>query len=275
MNYYQRPTFQTNAVNTIIGINILVFIFSSVFTFPNGESLNEIAGLYNFRSDHFQPFQLITHMFLHGNLMHIFFNMFALWMFGSVLERYWGSQRFLFYYFVTGIGAAFLHLLVSNLMVNDIYTDFLAYQTNPSYDAFEAFSDKYLPMARENSIVNDFMVSWDQQRSNPFLVQQSIEFANEIFQLRLNIPTVGASGAVFGQLLAFGMLFPNTVLMLLFPPIPIKAKYFVMGYGAIELYLGLRDNVNDNVAHFAHLGGMLFGFLLIKYWQKTLRNRMY
>ena len=159
--------------------------------------------------------------------------------------------------------------------MSDIYNDYLVYQSQPSYNAFETFSDQYLPQARENGTINQFMLAWEQNKNSTSFITQSVELANEIFQLRLNIPTVGASGAVFGQLLAFGMLFPNTVLMLLFPPIPLKAKYFVIGYGAIELYMGIRDNVDDNVAHFAHLGGMLFGFLLIKYWQKTVRNKMY
>lgn len=275
MNYNQRSPLSLSAVNVIIVINVLVFLASGFIESSYGQSLNQIAGLYNFRSDLFQPFQLITHMFLHGSFTHIFFNMFALWMFGSVLERYWGPKRFLIYYFITGLGAAFLHLLVSNFMVSDIYNALLVYESNPNYDAFESFSDQYLPQARENPTINQFMIAWEQSKTSTSFVTQSVEFANQIFQLRLNIPTVGASGAVFGQLLAFGMLFPNTVLMLLFPPIPMKAKYFVIGYGAIELYLGLRDNVDDNVAHFAHLGGMLFGFLLIKYWQKTIRNTMY
>lgn len=275
MNINTRSPFSASAVNIIIVINVLVFLATGFLESSYDQSLNQIAGLYNFRSDLFRPFQLVTHMFLHGSFTHIFFNMFALWMFGSVLERYWGPKRFLIYYFVTGLGAAFLHLMVSNFMVSDIYNALIAYEANPSYDGFEAFSDQYLPQARENMTINKFMMEWEQSKSSTSFVAQSVEFANQIFQLRLNIPTVGASGAVFGQLLAFGMLFPNTVLMLLFPPIPMKAKYFVIGYGAIELYMGLRDNVDDNVAHFAHLGGMLFGFLLIKYWQKTIRNTMY
>ena len=275
MNFNQRSSFSFSAVNSIIIINVLVFLASSFFEPNTDASLNSIAGLYNFRSDLFKPFQLITHMFLHGNFTHIFFNMFALWMFGTVLEKHWGPKRFLIYYFITGLGAAVLHLLVSNYMVSDIYNDYLVYQSQPSYNTFETFSDQYLPQARENGTINQFMLAWEQNKNSTSFITQSVELANEIFQLRLNIPTVGASGAVFGQLLAFGMLFPNTVLMLLFPPIPLKAKYFVIGYGAIELYMGIRDNVDDNVAHFAHLGGMLFGFLLIKYWQKTVRNKMY
>lgn len=275
MNFNQRSSFSFSAVNSIIIINVLVFLASSFFEPNTDTSLNSIAGLYNFRSDLFKPFQLITHMFLHGNFTHIFFNMFALWMFGTVLEKHWGPKRFLIYYFITGLGAAVLHLLVSNYLVSDIYNDYLVYQSQPSYNAFETFSDQYLPQARENGTINQFMLAWEQNKNSTSFITQSVELANEIFQLRLNIPTVGASGAVFGQLLAFGMLFPNTVLMLLFPPIPLKAKYFVIGYGAIELYMGIRDNVDDNVAHFAHLGGMLFGFLLIKYWQKTVRNKMY
>lgn len=147
----------------------------------------------------FQPWQVVSYMFLHGNLSHLFFNMFALWMFGRTLEMRLGSRRFLTYYMVCGVGAALIQLAVG-----------LYY---------------------------------------PFAI------------------TVGASGAVYGILLAFGVLYPNNTIMLLIPPIPIKAKYFVILYGVLELYLGWRNNPLDNVAHFAHLGGMLWGFLLLNYWK--------
>jgi membrane associated rhomboid family serine protease len=152
--------------------------------------------------------------------------MFALFIFGITLERYWGPKRFLIYYMVCGIGAYFLHHFINGIQL---------------YQALGTF----------------------------FPDQQAVNEAGRAMQLVFYVPAVGASGAVFGILLAFGVLFPNTRLMLLFPPIPIKAKYFVMIYGAIELYMGLQNNPGDNVAHFAHLGGMLFGYILLKYWQKN------
>jgi membrane associated rhomboid family serine protease len=209
-----------------------------------GIDLTSILGLRYFQSPEFRPYQLVTHMFMHGGFTHLLFNMFALWMFGRVLEGVWGPKRFFIYYFVTGLGAALLHTFVN----------FIEFQSVASKMTPEAVQ---MVMTQGTEIFN-----------------QGKNFSDPIagkLNLLLNIPTVGASGAVFGILLGFGMLFPNTQLMLLFPPIPIKAKYFVMGYGAIELYLGLTQS-GSNIAHFAHLGGMLFGFFLIKYWNKNTKH---
>ena len=203
-------------------INIILFFGSQVLS-RSGIDLDRLLALYYPASDHFRPYQYLSHMFMHGSITHIFFNMFALWMFGRVLESVWGSKRFLIYYLVTGLGAAALHTLVLWLQMGNLATEAQAFINTPSID----------------------------------------------------IPTVGASGAVFGVLLAFGMLFPNTRLMLLFPPIPIKAKWFVIGYGVIELFAGVLNQPGDNIAHFAHLGGMIFGFLLIKFWNKNQRKNFY
>jgi len=220
--------------------------------FTYGLSLSNIdlislLGLHFIKSPIFQPYQIVTHLFMHGGLMHLFFNMFALWMFGRVLENVWGPKRFFVFYFVCGLGAAFLHLLVEGIQ-------------------YESLTSKMNP-----DQINIVL----QQGTDLF--QQGKNYTDSMMgslNLLLNIPTVGASGAIFGVLLGFGMLFPNTELMLLFPPIPIKAKYFVIGYGALELYLGLSQPGSD-VAHFAHLGGMLFGFIMIKYWNKKDRKNFY
>ena len=188
------------------------------------------------------PHQIITHIFMHGNTSHLLMNMFALWMFGKILENIWGSKRFLTYYMLTGIGAALLHLLVSQFQIYALEDQMSTQQIN---------------------IVIAEGYNYHQQQS------YFRDLNLRKLQLLYYIPTVGASGAVFGILLAFGMLFPNTQLFLLFPPIPIKAKYFVIFYGLFELYLGIMNSPEDNVAHFAHLGGMLFGYLLLKYWQKN------
>lgn len=167
----------------------------------NATVIDRYLALFSINTGNFMPHQLITYMFMHGGFGHLFFNMFAIFMFGRTLETIWGPKKFLLYYMLTGIGAGLTQLLVS-----------------------------YLTGA-------------------PSL-------------------TVGASGAVFGVLIAFGMLFPNSELFIIPFPFPIKAKWFVIGYGALELYLGISGNVNDNVAHFAHLGGLIVGFVIVYYWKK-------
>ncbi|MCF8378881.1 MAG: rhomboid family intramembrane serine protease [Bacteroidales bacterium] len=229
-------------VKNLLIINVLMFLGLYAFDSAFGIDLNRVLGLFYFKSPFFQPYQIVTHMFMHGSLGHLFFNMFALWMFGRVLEQVWGSKRFLIYYFVTGLGAAFLHMMVN-----------------------------FIVLAPAISQVTELFGIESFNETN---IRQLLNTGNALAQkvgVGLWVPTVGASGAVFGLLLAFGMLFPNTQLMLLFPPIPIRAKYFVIGYGAIELYLGLTQP-GSNVAHFAHLGGMLFGFLLLKYWKTNSSN---
>ena len=256
-------------VKNLLIINILMLFATFVFSGTFDIQLTRILGLYYFESELFRPYQIITHMFMHGGLAHLFFNMFALWMFGRVLESVWGSQRFLIYYFVTGLGAAALHTFVNHLEMSSMINAANAFMNNPTPDLFREFISNHIPSPRRE--VYDFIMYWSDEPGNQAYITQAVTMVENSLRHRMNIPTVGASGAVFGVLLAFGMLFPNTRLMLLFPPIPIKAKYFVIAYGCIELYLGLT-RPGSNIAHFAHLGGMLFGFLLIKYWQKNTRN---
>jgi len=250
-------------IKNLLIINIIVFLAD--FILPRfGFDLTNLLALHNLNSPYFQPFQFVTHMFMHGSLMHLFFNMFALVMFGKVLEAVWGSKRFLIYYFVTGLGAAALHSFVSYLSLSKLQTEITAFTNTPSPDVL-------LALVREQigsplPWVNEFLNSYSMNPNNQEYIDKGVALANEIYMLHVNIPTVGASGAVFGVLLAFGMLFPNTQLMLLIPPMPIKAKYFVLIYGAIELVAAVMQQQGDNVAHFAHLGGMIFGYLLIKYW---------
>jgi membrane associated rhomboid family serine protease len=261
-------------VKNLLIINALCFLINIVFETRFNISLNETLGLYYPTSTHFKPYQLLSHVFMHGSFMHLFFNMFSLWMFGNVLENYWGPKRFFIYYFATAFGAAALLLGVNGYEIHGIQVAIDQYTQNPNLDAFVRLLDKDAGLA-SNSYVNDFINQWQTQPNSPQYAQGSVEIADAILQRKLNVPTVGASGAVFGLLLAFGMLFPNTELMMIFLPIPIKAKYFVIFYGAIELYQGFANNPADNVAHFAHLGGMLFGFILIKYWNKHNRNTFY
>ena len=232
-------------VKNLIIVNVLL-LFATFILEQAGTNLYTYLGLYYPASEHFMPHQIFTHMFMHGGLTHIFFNMFALWMFGRVLESVWGPKRFLLYYLVTGIGAALLHTFVNYLEYRSVIS-----QLTP--DQIEYVKEVGTNIWTEGKNFTDPQLSK--------------------LNMVLNTPTVGASGAVFGILLGFGMLFPNTRLMLLFPPIPIKAKYFVIGYGVLELYLGFSQP-GSNVAHFAHIGGMLFGFIMIKYWNKN-RNNFY
>ncbi|TKG94619.1 rhomboid family intramembrane serine protease [Puteibacter caeruleilacunae] len=232
-------------VKNLILINVVLWL-GTITLKGLGINLTEYLALFFFESDNFRPYQLVTHMFMHDTrgIMHIFFNMFALWMFGRVLESVWGPRRFFVYYFVTGLGAAALHTFVNYLEYRSMISGMSPEQVNM------VLSEGAEALSQSKNFI-------DAQMAN--------------LNIWLQIPTVGASGAVFGVLLAFGMLFPNTQLMLIFPPIPIKAKYFVIGYGVLELILGLSHSAS-NVAHFAHLGGMLFGFLLIKYWNKHSQN---
>lgn len=200
-NYSPNTTFTIfpPAVKHLLWINAIFFlasfnVFSGGMTVV-GQYFFSYLALYPIGSGNFQIWQLVSYMFLHGGFGHIFFNLFALWMFGQAIENFWGTKRFTVYYFLTGIGAALLHMFIGGG----------------------------------------------------------------------GAPTVGASGAVYGILLAFGMMFPNRHIMLLFPPIPIKAKYFVAFFGIIELISGIT-RPGSGIAHFAHLGGMVVGFILIKYW---------
>lgn len=259
-------------VLNLLIINTLLFFGSSILG-RSGIDLVKHLALYYPGSELFRPHQFITHMFMHGSTMHLFFNMFALWMFGRVLESVWGSKRFLVYYTITGLGAAALHTFVLWIQFGNMAGDAQALINTMSPEGFAMFVKDNFPELQ--SRLSGFIAQWVDLPANSQFLVQAESYVHDMLNLKLNVPTVGASGAVFGVLLAFGMLFPNTRLVLLFPPIPIKAKWFVIGYGAIELFAGLSNQAGDNVAHFAHLGGMIFGFLLIKYWNKTKRNNLY
>lgn len=255
-------------VKNLIIINVLLLLATWMLQTRNID-LVEILGMHYPGSEKFRLHQIVTHMFMHGGITHLFFNMFALYMFGRVLESVWGSQRFLLYYFVTGLGAVALHTFVIHLEVSSMQNALEAFRNTPSPELLDQFVNKHLPNASVQVV--DFIQNWYNHSTSQSYAAEGQALMEQILVLKTDIPTVGASGAVFGVLLAFGVLFPNTQLMLLFPPIPIKAKYFVIGYGLVELYLGFSQP-GSNVAHFAHLGGMLFGYLLIRYWNQTHRN---
>ncbi|MBN1109117.1 MAG: rhomboid family intramembrane serine protease [Bacteroidales bacterium] len=234
----------TPVVKNIIMINILMFLAMAIGARTFGVDLNRLLGLYFPKSESFMPLQIVTHMFMHANFMHILFNMYAVYIFGQALENVWGPKRFLLYYFVTGLGAAFVHETV------------IAFE----YDKLS----RMLTPEQVQMVIKEGVSYWEESKLYTDEAMKSL-------QILLNTVTVGASGAVFGVLLAFGVLFPNTQLMIIFPPIPIRAKYFVIFYGVLELFLAFSQP-GSNIAHFAHLGGMLFGWLLIKYWNKTKKT---
>ena len=225
----------------LIIINVVMLLLAMLFQRIFNVNLNGVLGMFYFQSPFFKPWQIVTHMFMHGGLGHIFFNMYALWIFGKTLESVWGSKRFLIYYLATGLGAAFFHQLVN-----------------------------YIQFAPEIAALKG---AYSVDRINYALLTEILHPGNQFYQFgrELMRPTVGASGAVYGVLLAFGMLFPNTPLYIMFIPIPIKAKWLVIGFGALELFLGITQS-GGSIAHFAHLGGMIFGFFLIRYWNKFTQN---
>lgn len=219
-------------VKNLIIINALVFLAQVTLERTGGFSMENLFALHDVRSFYFKPHQIVSYMFLHGGFDHILFNMFALWMFGSALENFWGPKKFLIFYVLCGIGAGLLHLGV------------LYYENTQMLEVFSR-----LPIQEQDSLWTDPT-------------------------FKLNTATLGASGSVFGCLAGFGYLFPNSLIYLYFF-IPIKAKWFVIAYGAMELYLGVRNSAGDNIAHWAHLGGALIGFLLVLYWNKTNRRTFY
>ena len=242
--------------------------------------LTDKLGLHYFASQKFAPYQFITYMFMHGNFWHIFFNMFALWMFGSVLEQTWGPKKFLLFYFVTGIGAALVHYMVFYFQINPVLQSMDAFLAHPDLSTLQQFASNHRFNVSESSsefyqLFQSFernYITLQMDPGNMKAMQESVNFVAEYREHFLNLPVVvGASGAIYGLLLAFGMLFPNSIVYFQLI-IPMKAKWFVIIFGAIELFSGFLDT-SSGIAHFAHLGGMIFGFFLIIYWKKLDERR--
>ena len=225
-NRFQQTT---PIVLNLIIINVLVYLAQTLTGGLQGsDTATDLFALHHYKSTYFQPYQVVTHMFMHGGFFHLLFNMFALWMFGTMVERVWGAKKFLIFYFICGLGAAFFQM--------------------GSY-AFDWW-------AVDHAILTDDVMVQYQQR----LREQA---------------TVGASGAIMGVLAAFGYLFPNTELIIFPIPIPIKAKWAIMGMIALDVFGGVVKVQGDNIAHFAHIGGALIGFLLVLYWNKTNKKTFY
>ncbi|WP_396142980.1 rhomboid family intramembrane serine protease [Flavobacterium sp.] len=233
----------TDTVKQLLILNILFFIGAQFVP-----QATDLLALHYFESDKFKLWQPISHMFMHGGLMHIFFNMFALVSFGSALEHFWGPKKFLFFYFSCGIGAALIHSGINYYYFHDGLNTLVS-------NGFK--ETEILNLINEGK----FMTSWQ-------AVLSPNTFENMIGALT---PTVGASGAIYGLLVAFAFMFPNAELALLFIPVPIKAKYFVPGIVLLDLFSGVTGYsiFGGGIAHFAHVGGALFGFLMMWYWKKN------
>ncbi len=264
-------------VKNLLILNVLFFIATYIVgkylspgnDFGLANPMVRHLALFFPKSDFFEPYQFITYMFMHGSVPHILFNMYALWMFGTAIENAWGGKRFLFYYLFTGIGAAALHTLVNYFVFSGISAEITAFSNTPSPELFKQFIDAHRDGFNQDFVNHliELYHSWSMNPDDQMFVSVAIRDMNFILTAMQNIPTVGASGAIFGILLAFGMMYPNARLMLLIPPIPIKAKWFVLGYGVLELALGFSQP-GSSIAHFAHVGGMLFGYILIRYWNR-------
>ena len=257
----------TPMVKNLLIITVAAYLIPSLLGFKN---INLFLGLWHLESPHFMPYQLFTYMFAHGSFMHILFNMMGLMFLGPLLEQFWGPKRFLTFYIITGIGAGLFYEGVKYTQTIPMKNKMEEYKTNPNPDDFTVFVSKYAPQYYDQ--VYDFIEYYNTHESEGDA--QSIQYMNDIYSHKINIPMVGASGAIYGILMAFGLLFPNTQLMLLFPPIPIKAKYMVLILGGIAIYSEFSNHGADNVAHLAHLGGMVFAFIMIKLWSKD-RNNFY
>ncbi|MDQ3393553.1 MAG: rhomboid family intramembrane serine protease [Bacteroidota bacterium] len=230
----------------------------------------QILGLRYIYSPQFEPYQIFAHIFVHADGWHLFSNMFALFIFGPLLEKVWGANRFLVFYLVTGLGASVLFSAVNYYEIRKVEVDAHSYMEAPEPDAFDAnVSEHFSSLHAPNY---EFIDAYSRNPEDRSLIEKSLDFVNQTYNRVRDIPMVGASGAVFGILMAFGYLFPNLQLMLLFPPIPIKAKYLVLFYGLYSLYAAIQKVPGDNVAHYAHLGGMLFAIILLKMWGQKPNN---
>lgn len=272
-------------IKNLLIINGLVFLAQSVYR-DGSFSIEDTFALHAWQSELFKPWQLITHLFMHGgnlftfDISHIFFNMLALWMFGSVLENLWGSKRFLTFYIICGLGAALIHLLFLSWELAPVIKDYTA-MAQLHYAGGEGQIESMIHFMRKYNIVStegDTAAYFEQMRvaaNDPVVLESIFRRITELYQeSRLNTATLGASGAVFGVLAAFGYLFPNTYLYV-YMLIPVKAKWFVLIYGAIELYEGVRNSAGDNVAHWAHIGGAVVGLLIVITWNKTNKKTFY
>lgn len=258
----------TPVVQNLLLINVVLFIVSA-FIFP---SLKDWFALYYINSQYFKPFQFLTYMFMHADFWHLFSNMFGLLIFGPLLEQFLGPKKLLTLWMLCGVGSGVLYSGYTAYRMNQLEAKVEAFQANPDPEVF----NKIVTQNRGyfESAVYDFIDDYSRNPNDQVKIDRASQTLDAIMTIQSNIPMVGASGALFGVLIAFAMLFPNTQLFLLFPPMPVKAKYLVLFYGLYTIYNVLVNNPLDNVAHFAHLSGLVIGGILVYNWKKD-RNSFY
>lgn len=259
-------------IKNLLIINVLFFLAQTTFTATGWVSLEDLLGLHHIKSPLFQPWQIITHLFLHGGIGHLFANMFALWMFGSVLENLWGPKRFLTFFFLCGFGAAILQLASLWYQHYDLLQMFMAVKANPDPAAIGIFfQDMGLTKYPDAMKVLELYTA---NPDNSMLSHQLVNFITGYTNNAISYPTIGASGAVFGIMAAFVYLFPNTYIYLYFL-VPIKAKWIGLAYFGYEVFSALQNAPGNNIAHWAHIGGGIVGFILVLTWNKTNRKTFY
>ncbi|MHA7131738.1 rhomboid family intramembrane serine protease [Algoriphagus namhaensis] len=258
----------TPVVQNLLLINIALFVITA-FIFPQ---LSEWFALYYINSQYFKPFQFLTYMFMHADFWHLFGNMFGLLIFGPLLEQFLGPKKLLTLWMVCGVGSGILYSGYTAYNVKSLETKIEVFQDNPDPEYFNRLvldNRGYFDRA-----IFDFVDQYSKNPSDQVYIDRANQTLQAILRLKTNVPMVGASGALFGVLIAFAMLFPNTQLFLLFPPMPVKAKYLVLFYSLYTIYNVFVNNPLDNVAHFAHLSGLLIGAILVYRWKKE-RNSFY
>lgn len=256
----------TPIVKNLLLINVGIFILRFILPF----NITPIMALWYVGSEAFAPYQFITYMFAHGDFGHIFFNMLALFFIGPMLESFWGAKRFLIFYIVTGIGAGVLYSAIEFFDMQQFRNKTESYLESPGPESFDTFINTHAK--RFYGQLSDFIDEFYDNPQNQSLIAQSREYVKQIFNEKQPPSMVGASGAIYGLIMAIALMFPNTQFFLIFPPIPIKAKYLALILAGISIYMGLQRNPNDMIAHFAHLGGMVFAYILIRIWRAQGSN---
>ena len=262
----------TPMVRNLLIANVVIFLLQSSMPL-----IDDYGALYSLYSDRFMPHQFLTHIFLHGNVGHLFGNMITLFFFAPMLEERLGSQRFLVFYMICGIGASLLYSASNALELHTIYQSIndaaqaaAQYAAHPTPGAFEDLMRTYAHDSYRENL--EFLRAFRQNPEESTYITQSVEFARNLPVNMSNALTnsrmVGASGAIFGILMGAAMLFPNQEIFMMFFPFPIKMKYLVLFKAVHEIYAIAKATPGDNVAHFAHIGGLLIGYLMIKYWQR-------
>lgn len=266
-------------VKNLLIINGLVFLAQKTFGGAAASfSFDDLFALHAWQSSLFKPWQLVTHMFMHGDFGHILGNMFALWMFGSILENLWGAKRFLTFYFICGLGAALMHLLFLSYELVPMMKDYAVIVSHRSggnaaaiTEAIMNFGSKYdLKYAADSDLVSLIRAN----PGNPEIATQLFRMVTEFYEKNIDTATIGASGAVFGILAAFIYLFPNTYIYLYFL-VPVKAKWLGLIYFSYEIFYAIQNSAGDNVARWAHIGGGLVGLLIVMTWNKTNKKTFY